>query len=76
MPVLSIRIPENIVHEVESKAKFLHISRSAYITQAITSLNKKIGEELLQKQMNKASKKVRKSSMRVNLEFSSIEDEF
>lgn len=76
MSVLSIRISEDVVHEVESKAKVLNMSKNAYITQAITNLNKKVGQELLQKQMNQASKKVRKDSMRVNLEFSSTEDEF
>ena len=76
MPVLSIRISESTAHEVESKAKTLHMSKSAYINQAITNLNQKVGQELLQKQMNKASKKVQKNSMKVNSEFSEIEDDF
>jgi predicted transcriptional regulator len=74
MPVLSIRVSESTANEIELKASILHISKSAYINQAITNLNQQISKELLREQINKASKKVRKNSMSVNLEFSNIDD--
>lgn len=74
MPVLSIRVSESTANELELKASILHISKSAYINQAITNLNQQISKELLREQINKASKKVRKNSMSVNLEFSNIDD--
>ena len=75
MPVLSIRVPEKIMHEIDANARILHITKNAYISKAITSLNQKINDELRIKRLTEASHKVRKSSMKINLELSSIEDD-
>jgi len=75
MPVLTIRLPDKILHEVVLKSKSLHVSKNAYIQKAINNLNDQINTDLKRSQLIKASQKVRLNSMEINNEFSIIEND-
>jgi len=73
MTTISIRLPEDILNEVDQIAKELKVPRTAYLRQAILSMNSKIKEDRRRARIMKLSRRVRKESMRVNAEFSKVE---
>jgi predicted transcriptional regulator len=73
MTTISIRLPEDILNEVDQIAKDLEVPRTAYLRQAILSMNSKIKEDRRRARIMKLSRRVRKESMRVNAEFSVVE---
>jgi predicted transcriptional regulator len=73
MTTISIRLPDDILNEVEKIAKDLNVPRTAYLRQAILAMNSKIKEDRRRTQILKISRRVRKESMRVNVEFSEVE---
>ena len=75
MPILTIRLPDKTLYEVEINSKSLHVSKNAYIQEAINNLNEKIMSNLKREKLIKASQKVRNNSMEVNSEFSIIEND-
>ncbi len=75
MTTISIRLPNDILNEVDKIAKDLNVSRTAYLRQAIQSMNSKVKEERRRARIMKLSKRVRKESMRVNAEFSEVEND-
>ena len=75
MPVLTIRLPDKILHEVDLKSKSLHLSKNAYIQKAINDLNEEINYDLKKKKLIKASQKVRSNTMKINNEFSAIDND-
>ena len=75
MPTLTVRLPDKTLYEVEINSKILHVSKNAYIQEAINNLNEKIKSNLKREKLIKASQKVRNNSMEVNSEFSIIEND-
>ncbi|MBY0581253.1 MAG: CopG family transcriptional regulator [Rickettsiales bacterium] len=75
MPILTIRLPDKILHEVDLKSRSLHVSKNAYIQKAINNLNEQINSDIKRKRLIKASQEVRSNSMEVNNEFSVIEND-
>jgi len=75
MSALTVRLPNNVIDEVNSRAKKLHITRSEYIRQSIENMNKKLQQKERKDRLIKASKLVRKESIIVNAEFSKVEYE-
>lgn len=73
MKAISLKLPDEIVSRSEEYAETLSISRAEYIRRAIEHMNKEIGDVLRANRIKKASRKVRKESMRVNGEFDAIE---
>jgi predicted transcriptional regulator len=73
MTTISIRLPEDILNEVDQIAKDLKVPRTAYLRQAILSMNTKIKEDRRRARIMNLSRRVRKESMRVNAEFSEVE---
>lgn len=67
MSTISIRLPDHRAHACK-------ITRAAYIRVAIEHMNQEIKNKQKQR-LIKASKKVRKKSMKINAEFSRIEDD-
>jgi predicted transcriptional regulator len=45
MSALTIRLPDNVMDELDKRAQKLHITRSAYIRKSIETMNKKMQEE-------------------------------
>jgi metal-responsive CopG/Arc/MetJ family transcriptional regulator len=75
MSVISIRLPEKLLHELDSRAHALRITRAAYIRKAIEYMNEESMNLECKKRMARASLRVRKESMRMNKEFSEIEND-
>ena len=75
MSALTVRLPNNVIDEVNNRAKKLHITRSEYIRKSIENMNKKLQQQERKDRIIKASKLVRKESMVVNSEFSKVEYE-
>jgi predicted transcriptional regulator len=73
MTTISIRLPDNLLGEVDRIAKDLNVPRTAYLRQAILSMNSKVKEERRRTRVMKLSRRVRKESMRINAEFSEVE---
>ena len=73
MTTVTLRIPDNIVHNIDAHARSLHLSRSEYIKRAILNMNKVLLEQTRTQRLIAASRKVRQESMIVNAEFGAIE---
>lgn len=75
MTTVSLRLPDDLLKETESRAKILHIPRAEYIRRAIAAMNQ---ETLIQKRrerLMKISQRVSAESMSVNAEFDAIEND-
>lgn len=75
MSALTVRLPNNVIDEVNSRAKKLRITRSEYVRKSIENMNKKLQQQERKDRIIGASKLVRKESMIVNYEFSKVEYE-
>jgi metal-responsive CopG/Arc/MetJ family transcriptional regulator len=74
MTTVSVRLPDDLLKEADKRARELHIPRAEYIRRAIEALNAEVSSQQRRDRMIKASQRVRAESMRVNAEFSAIED--
>lgn len=74
MTTVSVRLPDDLLQEADKHAHELHIPRAEYIRRAIETLNAEVTSQQRRDRMIKASQRVRVESMRVNAEFSIIED--
>ena len=73
MSVISIRLPEQLLHELDRMARQLHIQRAEYIRKAIEHMNAENLQNARKDKLIQASLRVRNESMRINQEFSDIE---
>jgi metal-responsive CopG/Arc/MetJ family transcriptional regulator len=73
MTTISIRIPEDILNDVDRFSKDLKVPRTEYLRQAILLMNRKVKEDRRRIRIMKLSQRVRAESMRVNAEFSEVE---
>jgi predicted transcriptional regulator len=74
MTTLSLRLPDDLLHEVDTFAEQLHIPRAAYVRKALEQMNAAVAAQRRRTRLMEASLRVRSESMRVNAEFSRIED--
>ena len=74
MTTLSLRLPDELLHEVDSYAEQLHLPRAAYVRKALEQMNAAVSAQQRRTRLMEASLRVRGESMRVNDEFSAIED--
>ena len=75
MPVISIRLPDKLLNELDNGANILHIQRAEYIRKAIEHMNDEVFDNERKQNLIQASLRVRKNSMRINNEFDGIEDD-
>lgn len=75
MATVTVRLPDNVLHKIDSNARRLSLSRSEYIKQAVLYLNKTVQEKTQKERLINASLIVRQESMSVNHEFESIEND-
>ena len=73
MSVISIRLSEHLLNEVDVYAHKLHLQRTEYIRKAIELMNEQIAAQKRKDRLTKASIRTRKESMKINTEFSRIE---
>jgi predicted transcriptional regulator len=74
MTTLSLRLPDELLHEVDVFADEMHIPRAAYVRKALEQMNASVAAQRRRTRLMEASLKVRSESMRVNAEFDGIED--
>ena len=75
MSALTVRLANEVIDEINIRAKKLHITRSEYIRKSIENMNKKLQQQERKDKFIRVSKLVRKESMIVNSEFSKVEYE-
>lgn len=73
MSIISLRISDELLHELDDKAKSLHLARAEYVRQAIEHMNEEITNQAMKQKLKEVSLRVRSESMRINAEFSDIE---
>ncbi len=74
MTSLSLRLPDELLHNVDDFAKQLHIPRAEYVRKALEQMNMTVAAQQRRTRLMETSLKVRAESMKVNAEFSAIED--
>jgi metal-responsive CopG/Arc/MetJ family transcriptional regulator len=75
MSIISIRLPEKLLHELDAQAQACKVPRTEYIRLAILHMNQEVKNKARRERLMKASLRTRKESMRVNAEFSEIEND-
>ena len=75
MGSISLKLPDDLLRKSADCAEAVHLSRAEYIRRAIDRMNRETESRIRADRLAKASKKVRKESMRVNQEFSAAEDD-
>ena len=74
MKTLSLKLRESIFEEVERVVKNIHISRNAYINEALNFYNKISRRRSLRIKLGKESGAVRANSLETLAEFEKFED--
>jgi metal-responsive CopG/Arc/MetJ family transcriptional regulator len=74
MNTITVRLPEHLFKELDEKSKKLKMSKAFYVRQALEHLNQEINAQQRRDRLKKISLRVRDESMKVNTEFSTIED--
>ena len=74
MKVLSLKLREEIFREVEKVIKKIHLSRNAYINQALSYYNAVNRRKLLKNQLARESGAVSASSLEVLREFERLDE--
>lgn len=73
MNVISMRLPEEVLREVDQRAAQLNLSRTEYIRAAVRAMNLAVDEKRRRERIRGASLRVRGESLKVNAEFARIE---
>jgi metal-responsive CopG/Arc/MetJ family transcriptional regulator len=73
MESISLKLPEELLAASERCAKALGIPRAEYIRRAIERMNREAEARARAARMARASRKVRRESIRVNADFAAIE---
>lgn len=74
MTTLSLRLPDELLHEVDATAKQLHMPRADYVRKALEQMNRAVAAQQRRARLMEASLKVRAESMAVNAAFDAVED--
>ena len=74
MTTLSLRLPDELLHDVDDFARQMHIPRAEYVRKALEQMNMAVAAQHRRKRLMETSLKVRMESMKINTEFSAIED--
>ena len=73
MNIVSMRLPVELLREMDERAAELDIPRTEYIRRAILAMNRALEDAKRRDRLKRASLKVRAESMKVNAEFAAIE---
>ncbi len=73
MGAISLKLPEQLLKASGECARVLRLSRAEYIRRAIERMNRETEAEVRARRLADVSRRVREESMRVNAEFSAIE---
>lgn len=73
MSVITVRLPDKLLHDLDANAHHVQLQRAEYIRLAIEHMNMTVKNKKCVERLKQASLRVRKESMRINKEFSRIE---
>ncbi len=73
MESISLKLPEELLESSDRCAKAMGIPRAEYIRRAMERMNREAEARARSERMARASRKVRRESMRVNAEFAAVE---
>lgn len=73
MNAISMRLPDDVLRELDQRAAKLNMSRTEYVRAAVRAMNKAVDAESRKERIRSASQRVRIESLKVNAEFSRIE---
>ena len=73
MNAISMRLPDDVLRELDRRAAQLKLSRTEYIRAAVRAMNRAVDEKHRRARIRNASLRVRGESLSVNAEFSRIE---
>ena len=74
MTTLSLRLPDELLHDIDAHAEQLYIPRAAYVRKDLEQRDAAVAAQQRRTRLMEVSLKVRTESMRVNTEFDAIED--
>jgi metal-responsive CopG/Arc/MetJ family transcriptional regulator len=75
MTTISLRLPDDLLREVEERAGDLHMPRAEYVRRALERMNREVLQQKRRTRLMEISLRVREESMNVNAEFSEVEHE-
>lgn len=75
MKVLSLKLKDEVFSEAEKLIEKIHVSRNAYINQALAFYNKVNKRRLLRKQLERESGETRAVSLEVLREMEKLDDD-
>ena len=61
MSSISLRLSDDLIAEVDTGAKQLHVSRTSYIRKALRLMNKTVYTQVRRERLMKVSRKVREN---------------
>jgi hypothetical protein len=73
MTTISLKLPDDVLEASGKNAGRLNVSRAEYIRWAIVRMNDAMAARTRNERLARASRKVRRESMRVNAEFDAVE---
>ncbi len=73
MNTISMRLPDELLRELDKRAAELDLPRTEYIRRAIRAMNVAIDDAKRRERLQRASLKVRAESMKVNAQFAALE---
>ena len=73
MTTLSLRLSDDLLHDVDDFARKMHIPRAEYVRKALEQMNTAVAAQQRRTRLMEVSLKVRAESMKINAEFSAVE---
>jgi metal-responsive CopG/Arc/MetJ family transcriptional regulator len=73
MESISLKLPQDLLETSDRCAKALGVPRAEYIRRALERMNREAALRARAERIARASRKVRRESMRVNAEFAALE---
>lgn len=73
MATISLRLPDELLLEMDKYAHQLSIPRAEYVRRALEEYNARLLEKQRRERIMRASRRVRGESMKINAEFERIE---
>jgi predicted transcriptional regulator len=73
MTTITLKLPDDLLEASGRLAERLRLSRAEYIRRAIARMNDQVAARARAEKLARASRKVRRDSLRVNAEFAAIE---
>jgi predicted transcriptional regulator len=74
MTTVSLRLPDDLLHDVDAFARQMHIPRAEYVRKALEQMNMTVAAQRRRTRLMETSLKVRAENVSVNEEFEAIED--